>query len=195
MFSSQNTKTDFFLNIYQDKRTVFRLIDIGMMLGETNLQPLSKKLNYYVNKGLLLNPRKGIYAKPEFEPVELACRILSPSYISLEYVLQQTGIIFQFDTQFTLVSYLSRTLEIENLSFRFRKIKNTVLANSLGIIRKDNHVNIASAERAFLDLLYFEPEFYFDNLNPLNPDLVQKILPSYQSQSLNQRVNKLLKYA
>ena len=35
---------------------------------------------YYAKKGVLLNPRKGIYAKPKYNEQELACTLLSPSY-------------------------------------------------------------------------------------------------------------------
>ena len=34
-----------------------------MLIGETNFESLNKRLNYYVQKGKLLNPRKGIYTK------------------------------------------------------------------------------------------------------------------------------------
>ena len=97
MFSSQNTSSDIVLAIYQDIRTIFRLKDIAMLTGETNFQLLNQKLNYYVRTGKLLNPRKGIYAKPAYNTEELACTIYTPSYISLEYVLQKAGIVFQFD--------------------------------------------------------------------------------------------------
>lgn len=192
MFSSQNNNSDIVLTIYQDNRTIFRLNDIAMLTGETNFQLLSQKLNYYVRKGKLQNPRRGIYAKPAYNVEELACTIYTPSYISLEYVLQKNGIVFQFDSRISVVSYLSRTIEVENKTYLYRKIKGKILVNTAGIIRQNNQVNIAIAERAFLDLLYLNADFYFDNLNPLNKDLVYKLLPIYQSKALTLRVNKLL---
>jgi hypothetical protein len=59
-----------------------------------------------------------------------------------------------------------------------------------GISRQDNQVNIATPERAFLDLLYLNTEFYFDNLNPLKKKSVFKLLPIYQSDALVKRVEK-----
>ncbi len=191
MFGSQNK--DIVLALYRDTRTVFRLIDVAMLVGEIDLQILNKKLNYYVHKDQLLNPRKGIYTKPEYIVEELACRLYSPSYISLDYALQKAGIIFQFDSQLTLVSYLSRSIAIENQNYRFRKVKGTILTNTNGIMRLSNQVNQACPERAFLDTLYLEPEYYFDNLNPLNISVLKKILPVYQSKSLTQRIRKLFK--
>ena len=193
MFSSRNIKNNIIFTVYKDIRTVFRLNDVALLIGETNFQSLNKKLNYYVRTGKLQNPRKGIYTKPNYNPEELACTIYTPSYISLEYVLQKAGIVFQYDSRITAVSYLSRTIEIADRTYLFRKIKGEILLNTAGIIRQDNHINIATAERAFLDLLYLNANYYFDNLNPLNKQLVYKFLPMYQSKALYVRANKLLK--
>jgi hypothetical protein len=191
MIGSQKNKTDLILSIYTDNRTVFRLRDVAMLNGETNFQSLNKKLNYHVKTGKLRNPRKGIYTKPDYNPEELACSLYTPCYISLEYVLQRSGIIFQFDSRITVVCSLSRSIEIEGQTYLFRKIKDGLLINTAGIIRNKNHINIATPERAFLDLLYLNPLYYFDNLNPLNEELVFKLLPHYQSHTMTRRVTKL----
>ena len=193
MSGSQNK--DIMLLLYRDNRTVFRFIDVAMLTGETNPQVLGKKLNYYVHKGQLNNPRKGIYTKPEYNTEELACRIYSPSYLSLEYVLQRSGVIFQYDSQMTLISYLSRSVEINNQNFRFRKLKGTILINPAGIIRQKNQVNLACPERAFLDTLYLDPSYYFDNLHTLNKTVLNNILPVYQSEALNRRVKSMFNNA
>lgn len=187
------TNKDILIVIYNDIRTVFRLVEIAMLVGETNFQSLNKKLNYYVRSGKLHNPRKGIYTKLNFNTEELACSIFKPSYISLEYVLQKAGIIFQYDSRITGVSYLSRIIEIESHSYIFRKVKGIILANPAGINQQENHINIATSERAFLDVMYLNKDYYFDNINPLRKQLVYKLLPLYQSNTLIVRVNKLLK--
>ncbi len=194
MFGSRNDNGDLVLNIYKDIRTVFRLNDIALLSGETSFQSLNKKMNYYVHAGKLLNPRKGIYAKPGYNPEELACTIYTPSYISLESVLQKAGVVFQYDSRISVVSYLSRSIEVEGQIYLFRKIKGELLVNTAGIVRLDNQINIATVERAFLDTLYLKTDYYFDNLNPINKDLVYKLLPFYQSEVLTRRINKLLPY-
>ena len=193
MFSSQKIKNNIVLSIYNDTRTVFRLRDVAMLTGNSDLQSLTKKLNYAVRTGKLKNPRKGIYAKPNYNPEELACSIYAPSYISLQYVLQKAGILFQYDSRITVVSYLTRSVSVENRLYDFRKIKSTILIDTTGINRQDNRINIASPERAFLDLLYLEQEYYFDNLNPLNNDVIIDLLSVYQSKTLTLRVTKMLK--
>ena len=193
MFSSQNIKNNIVFTVYKDIRTVFRLNDVALLVGETNFQSLNKKLNYYVRTGKLQNPRKGLYTKPNYNPEELACTIYTPSYISLEYILQKAGIVFQYDSRITAVSYLSRSIDVAGQTYLFRKIKGEILVNTAGIIRQDNYINNATAERAFLDLLYLNTNYHFDNLNPLRKQLVYKLLPIYQSKALSIRVNKLLK--
>ena len=179
--------------LYKDARTVFRLKDVAMLTGETSFSSLNMKLNYYVRTGRLQNPRKGLYCKPDYNPSELACRIYSPAYLSLEYVLQRAGVVFQFDSRFTVLSYLSREVEVDGYLFSFRKIKNELLISQQGILQQGNTETIATPERALLDMLYLNGEMYFDNLHPMNHDLIEQILPIYNSKTLNKRVQKILK--
>ncbi|MDR2232787.1 MAG: hypothetical protein LBE56_06660 [Tannerella sp.] len=182
---------DLIYTLYNDDRTVFRLKDVAMLTGETSFNLLNMKLHYYVRTGRLQNPRKGLYCKPKYNPLELACRIYAPSYISLEYVLQRAGVIFQYDSRLTILSYLSRDLEIENHLLSFRKIKNELLIAQQGVEQHGNITTIAIPERAFLDMVYLNGAMYFDNLNPLKKNVVEEILPIYHSATLNKQVQKI----
>ena len=194
VFSSQIKKRDFILEIYKDRRTVFGLSDIAMLFSEENNKRLSDRMAYYVQTNRLLNPRKGIYAKPDYNPLELANLLYTPSYISLEYVLQQAGIIFQYDSRYTGVSYLSREVVIDNKTYSYRRIKENSIIDMTGIVLNQENVNIATPERAFLDMLYLNKDFYFDNINPLDRKLIGRILPVYKSVALNKRVAKILNH-
>ena len=190
MFSSQ--KTDVLFTIYNNNRTVYTFSNIALLTGESNAAKLSNKLNYYVHSGKLLNPRKGIYAKNNYNPEELACLLYTPSYISLEYVLQKAGVIFQYDEKITAVSYLSRTVEIDKNVYQYRKIKSEILIDMSGIIRSNN-LNIATPERAFLDVMYLNASYYFDNINSLNKNVIYELLPVYNSKILTERINNIFK--
>ncbi|MDR2125921.1 MAG: hypothetical protein LBP63_03730 [Prevotellaceae bacterium] len=155
---------DILFEIYKDSRTVFRINDISILLGDID-DLLYKKLNYYVNTGKLLNPRRGIYAKENYNAEELACLLYTPTYISLGYVLQRNSVIFQYDSAITNISYLSREIVVGKQKIQYRQIKGEILLNTAGIINRDN-INIATPERAFLDTLYLTKYFYFDNINP-----------------------------
>ena len=183
-------KEDIIFKVYKNSRTVFKINDIALLMGDEKSSALRKILNYYVKTGKLLNPRKGFYAKEGYKPEELACLLYPPTYISLEYVLQRAGVIFQYDSAITNLSYLTRETVIDNQTFRYRQIKGEILTNTAGIILNKNNINIATPERAFLDILYLNQRFYFDNLHVLDKQKIDKLLPVYNSQTLVKTVNK-----
>ncbi len=191
MNGSSSRNSNIVFAAYKDKRTVFRLKDIAMLSGETDFISINKKMHYGVKTGKFLHLRKGIYAKEGYLTEELACILYTPTYISLEYVLQKAGILFQFDSAITLTGYLSRTIAIDQHTYVYRKIKSEILVNTQGILRLDNQINMATPERAFLDLLYLNKDYYFDNLTPLNPGTIENLLPIYNSKALANRVAKL----
>ena len=189
---SLDQKTAWLLQIYQNPRSVFSLADIALLTGASDPISLTKKIHYQVGKGNLKNPRKGLYTKPIYDAAALACTLYTPSYVSLDYVLQKEGIIFQYDSTITAVSYLSRTVEIDIWKIKYRKIKNAVLLNTTGIISNPNGLNIATKERAFLDMLYLNSAMYFDSINTINKKLVLDLLPIYEAKALEKSVKKLL---
>lgn len=179
---------DFIFEIYKDKRTVFTLQEIALLVSEPDFKRLKRRIHYFVSRGKLRNIRRGIYTKDNYSPEELACKIYAPSYISLEYVLQKSGIIFQYSSQITSVSYLSRTINAGSISLIYRKIKNDILYNTSGITRNDNGINIAIPERAFLDSIYLNIETYLDSSHSLKEEIIYNLLPIYQSKQLIKRV-------
>lgn len=111
MNSSRNK--DLILEVFSDKRILFTLNDVAMLIGEKDFKKTNERLNYYIRKGKLLRPRKGIYTKQSYNPEELVCSLYTPSYVSLEYMLQKVGVVllnYLFD-------FLYKTLE-DSLSFR-----------------------------------------------------------------------------
>jgi len=105
--------------------------------------------------------------------------------------LQRSGVIFQYDSAITNVSYLCRETEIDNQIFRYRQMKGEILVNTAGILLNRDNINIATPERAFLDMLYLNSRYYFDNLHILDKKKVAALLPVYDSQALEKRVKKL----
>jgi hypothetical protein len=184
------TKNDIIFEIYKISRTVFKINDIALIMGEEKDDALYKILNYYVKTGKLLNPRRGFYAKKGYKPEELSCLLYPPTYISLEYVLQRSSVVFQYDSAITNVSYLTREVEIDNQIFRYHKMKGEISTNPAGIILNKNNINIATPERAFLDMLYLNGKYYFDNPHALNKKAISKLLPIYNSSALVKEVNK-----
>lgn len=178
--------------ILSSPRTVFNVQSLRMLTECEDSQKLTKSLHYYVKEGKIHNPRRGIYTKASFDEKEMACSLFRPAYVSLEYVLQRSGIVFQYDDTVTCVSYLNRIVEIDDKTYQFRIINPELWIGMDGIEQQDN-ILIASPERAFLDMIYLSAgNCYFDNLHPLNKIKVKQLLPFYQSKVLTERVTKLL---
>lgn len=181
-------KKDIF-EIFRSKSTVFTFKEISLMLGETNLNLFKRRVNHYVKTGRLLSPRKGIYAKDKnYDPFELATKIFTPSYISLETVLLKEGVIFQYYKSIFVISYLSREIVCNKQKYVFKKLKNIALNNTKGIKKKENCL-VASKERAFLDAIYLYGNYHFDNLRTINWDICFRLAPIYDNKSLIKRLN------
>lgn len=178
--------------ILKSSRSVFNIQSLRMLTECGNSQKLTQSLHYYVKEGKIRNPRRGIYTKSTYDEQEMACSIFRPAYISLEYVLQRAGVVFQYDDAITCVSYLNRTVNIDDKTYQFRIINPELWIGMEGIEQHDN-ILIATPERAFLDMVYLSAgNCYFDNLHPLNKTKVKQLLPLYQSKVLTERINELL---
>ncbi len=168
--------------------SVFTFKEVSLIWEDTNKNSVISAINYYVKKGDLYRIRRGIYAKDkDYDRLELAVKIYTPSYISFETVLSKAGIIFQYYNQIFVASYLTRQITIDNQVYSYKKIKEAILTNSIGIETKDGYP-IASAERAFLDVLYLYKNYHFDNLSSLNWKKVYQILPIYNNRSLEEKL-------
>jgi len=179
--------------ILRTKNTVFTFKDISLLWRETDANLVKRRISHYVKTGKLYSIRRGIYAKDKnYDQFELATKIYTPSYISFETVLAKAGIIFQYYEQIFIASYLSREITIDDERYTYKKIKDSILTNSLGIEIKDNY-SIANPERAFLDIIYLYKDYHFDNLSPLNWEKVFDILPIYQNKKMEERVQKYFK--
>lgn len=170
---------EYLLDLMRSKNTIFTTKDVSLLWGESDVNFVRKKLYRYIKAGKLYSVRKGIYAKDKnYEKYELATKIFIPSYVSFETVLVKAGVVFQFYGQIFVASYLTRELAIAGQAYVFKKIKDPILTNRTGIEVGGNYF-IASPERAFLDVIYLNKEYYFDNLSSINWDKVAEILPIY----------------
>lgn len=179
--------------LYQFPKTVLTNKDLSLIWEETNQVNLKSKIAYYVKQGVLIRLTRGVFAKDKnYSPRELATSIYSPSYISFETALRDAGIIFQhYDTIFVAGPW-SKTVKINNHIFTFRKLKDQLLFNPVGTLFKDNY-NIATPERAFLDMIYLFPGYYFDNLSSLNWEKCFELSLIYKNQQMIKRLNKYYK--
>ena len=184
-------KGDYLTTILRSNKTVFSSKDIGLLWGDQGTDAARVRLNYYVKRGDLHHIRKGFYAKSkDYNKLELATRIFTPSYVSFETVLAQEGVIFQYYEAITIASYLTREIEIEEQVYSCKKIKDAVLTVIAGI-KHVNETSMATKERAFLDTLYINTDYKFDNTRSLDWDSGFRILPVYGNKRIVRKVEWL----
>ena len=179
--------------LLKSKKTVFSTEDLVLIWQISEPNYLKTKIYRLVKSNQLLRIKNGLYAiDKNYSQNELANKLIVPSYISLQTVLQMNGINFQYNSATYSVSRLSKEVLINNKSFIYKKIKDLVLLNSNGIIRKENY-SIASPERAILDTLYIYGNYYFDNLSGIDWKECNKLVEIYNNKNLIKRLNKLRK--
>lgn len=172
-------KKDYLLDLMRARNTIFTIHDVALLWRESDVDFIRKKLYRYMKTGKLYSVRRGVYAKDKnYEKYELATKIFTPAYISFETVLARTGVVFQFYSQIFAASYLTRELTIDGQRYSLRKIRDPILTDQTGIEVGENYF-IASPERAFLDVVYLNKEYHFDNLSRIDWDKVGEILPIY----------------
>ena len=101
--------------------------------------------------------------------------------------MAKEGAVFQYYESVFAVSYLTRTVEIDQTEIQYRQIKDTVLTNTQEVEEKSGYF-IATLERAFLDAVYIYKNYHFDNLSVLNWDKVNNLGKIYENKSFEKRI-------
>ncbi|MCX6160243.1 MAG: hypothetical protein NTV87_02740 [Ignavibacteriae bacterium] len=180
--------------LLRSRKTVFTFRELTMLWNDVPVQTALSRVHYYVKNNQLYQIRNGIYSKDkDYDVFELATKIFKPSYISFETVLGMEGVIFQKYNSVFLASYQTKIINCDGNEFTFKKLKDSVLLNDAGIINKDD-IMIATRERALLDVLYLNKDYYFDNILSVDFDKVFKLLDVYNNKRMEADVKRLQKH-
>ncbi len=183
---------DLITQLYNRPETVFSFDEIAQLKPDVNPKNLRNRLYRSVVSGKLKRLHRGVYAKESYNPLELATKIYTPSYISLETVLVAHGVVFQhYETVFA-VSYLTREITVDNVTVSLRKMHDSILINTIGVERKTGYY-IATRERAFLDAVYMYKNYHFDNLGGIDWEKVEEYKNIYTNAAFSKRVNDYYK--
>lgn len=178
--------------LIESKNTVFTTSELKILLNIKNASQLNVNLQTMKNQNIINNLWYWIRALPEYDKLELASKLRKSSYISLEYILQKNGIIFQsYEKTITLVSNNTFIKEIDWLTFEFHKIKQSILTNPLWLIYTWKYY-IATPERAVCDMIYLYKNITFDNIQSLNTELLSELSEIYPH-TTSLLINKLIK--
>lgn len=164
-----------FIRSKKANQTVFDFSDLSQVAAEYTGAKLRSALKYALQNGDIYRISKGIYSiSNDYSHFEFANKYRSPSYISLYSVLQKEGVVFQPYSSVYAISNRSEEFEVDKQMYIYRKIKDSILLNPLGVTN-ENNVQIASLERAICDKLYLDGDEYFDNLRGVNWEVIEKL--------------------
>lgn len=180
-----------FARLLQTGKSVYSVDDVYQIFSHFNKFSLRNLLSRMGKQGLLQNLRKWIRALPKYNIYELANIIQKPSYVSLETVLYQEGVIFQNQWD-TIYSISTKTQEhfIGGKTFMYKTIKPEISLDPTGINHRQGYA-IASPERALCDRLYLTPNHYFDNLRSIDRDKAEEIASIYDNKRLLLDIQRL----
>ena len=107
---------DFILHLYSRPQTIFTLDEIAQFFPNLSSESIRNRLYYFTKAGKLKRLHMGIYAKEEYNPLELVNKLYTPSYISLETVLAKGGAVFQYYETIFAVSYVTREAPLNDIT-------------------------------------------------------------------------------
>ena len=170
---SQRLKT-----LLKSKRTVFRTKDLESLWQENSNNTVITARRM-LNKDIIVKLSKGYYAiDEEYNNLELANLIISPSYVSFSSALFYWGINFQLSNKIESVAKIYYNRKIDNNEYNYHAMKEKIFFNPDGIRIKDN-ISIATPERALLDCLYFGVNINIDDWDKINKTALNRIGKNY----------------
>lgn len=153
--------------LYQQGGTIFTIDDLRVLWQEPHPDRLKTRVKYYVDQGSLVRLRRGVFSlKVDYDRLELAGKLIIPSYVSFETALLRHGVIFQYTSAITSASVYSRRLVVGREEYMYHRIAEDILLNPLGIMHT-SRARLATPERAVADWIYIGKTPAFDNLRVL----------------------------
>jgi len=176
-------------------KTVFTFEELQSIFGTLKNESLKQALRRAKKDGRLLNPQKGVRTLPVYNPKELAGKLFPGGYISLETVLFEAGVSFQFyGSTKTCIRHKPADIYFNKQNYVARKIKDSIYHNDTCIQTFDGYRQ-AMPERALCDLVYLRPRAHFDNPQYFQSQQSEirlaKLLPLYP-QTTQQHVRRLI---
>ena len=163
------------LRKFSNTATVFSIADIKKALDIRDQKSLYNAIYYSVRQKELYTISEGVYSfDSDYSREEFANKYRTPSYISLYTVMQKSGVVFQPYTSIFAITNRSESVDIDGQTYVYRKIKDEILLNPLGIEQEDC-VSSATVERAICDKIYLDGVEYFDNLRNVNYELIERL--------------------
>lgn len=186
--------------ISTDVGGVFSNADLSSIIASGSVLQNSRIIAKLTTEGVLTKIQRGVYVTMNYDMWLLASRLDPKSYISMDTVLAREAIIA------TVPKGRVSVVRINKRNKRISTPAGEIVFHSMnrqfnfGITTQTNGVNVATPERAYLDLLYFYQKgsrFVIDpwtevNLSKLNRPQIIKHLSLYKNPKFITFVKRLL---
>lgn len=170
---------NYLTTLLKQKQSLFHTSDLALLWNISNKNTLYTTIKRYVRNKALHRIHKGFYStKPlvDLDPIMLGIGYVHDyAYLSTESVLSQAGIINQLSPTITLISTKSINFSILDMNYIVRTMKPELLYNEYGIELSEKGYKVATPERAVIDMIYYSPDFHFDNMNRVNIQQINNI--------------------
>lgn len=148
---------------------IFTINDLKVLFSNYSPEYVRIKIHRWKEQGYIDSLKNGLYCFPEanLDEFEVASRLISPSYISMETALSHYSIIPDVSGEvISVTTKNTRNFEINGVRYSYHHVKNSFFAD---YIHLDNSVFMATREKAILDFFYFrkpdENNQFFERLN------------------------------
>lgn len=124
-----------------------------------NLVQTKYFLRRFVAQDLLTYLKRGLYmlARANISEQEIANRLYQPSYLSLEYVMHQKGVLAEIPYEITSITTKpTRKFEIGDRVFSYTTVKKSQYGNYVIEKINDRSILIATAQKAKEDYEYLK---------------------------------------
>lgn len=169
---------------------LFTILDVTKAFPNEKTTSVRMQLFRLTRKGLVGQIKRGLYYfdSAKIDELELANRLFSPSYISLETALNYYGLIPDIPaTTMSVTTITTRKIKSDFGSYYFLKIKPELYFGYSPVVSTTPGVsyNIAQKEKALLDYLYLRriktiADLRFDLTN-IDKKLYQQYVSYYPS--------------
>lgn len=185
------------------KKNIFSIEEARVVAFDTPPATLKLQLHQWVKAGDLISLKRGLYAFSDssLDKGEVARRLYSPCYISIEYALNLYGLIPDVPFSITLVTpKITRKFNTLYGQFVYHKIKKEAFFGY------DPKTLIAEKEKALLDYLYlnrqrlvsqtdFWRELRLQNLTEINFNRAFEYAKKFGSEKLIALLRSVRDYA
>lgn len=180
--------------LIQSGKTVFSSDDLAKLWQIEDRDYLKTVTNRLFKRGEMLRISRGIYALNDaYDVYEYANKLKTPSYVSLETVLQKEGVIFQdYDDAIFSVSNNTFSKKVGDRQFYYAKIDDKILMDPAGVVQ-NGQANVATVERAICDRIYLSPDYHFDNMRPVRVEKLRTLSSIYNTRVQNEVANIIVK--